>query len=68
MDQYRVTREVPLPYSFDDMGHETDGDEDDESKSISSWKKRKGKQAMTASTQGGDREIVDELNATLSRH
>ena len=68
MDQYRVTREVPLPYSFDDMGHETDGDEDDESKSISSWKKRKGKQAMTASTQGDDREIVDELNATLSRH
>ena len=68
MDQYRVTREVPLPYSFDDMGHETDGDEDDESKSISSWKKRKGKQAMTASAQGDDREIVNELNATLSRH
>jgi len=30
MDQYRVTREVPLPYSFDELGYETDvGDEDD---------------------------------------
>ncbi|KAI0298702.1 EXS-domain-containing protein [Multifurca ochricompacta] len=32
MDQYRITREVPLPYSFDDLSHETDpGDEDDHS-------------------------------------
>ena len=30
MDQYRVTREVPLPYSFDELGYEIDvGDEDD---------------------------------------
>ncbi|KAH9061077.1 EXS-domain-containing protein [Lactarius vividus] len=30
MDQYRITREVPLPYSFDELGYETDaGDEDD---------------------------------------
>ena len=30
MDQYRVTREVPLPYSFDELGYEADiGDEDD---------------------------------------
>jgi hypothetical protein len=30
MDQYRITREVPLPYSFDEMHPETDvGDEDD---------------------------------------
>ncbi|KAG5646760.1 hypothetical protein DXG03_002446 [Asterophora parasitica] len=34
MDQYRVTREVPLPYSFDDArvaaeGHDDDEDEDD---------------------------------------
>jgi len=30
MDQYRITREVPLPYSFDELSHETDvGDEDD---------------------------------------
>ncbi|KAI9438624.1 EXS family-domain-containing protein [Lactarius indigo] len=29
MDQYRVTREVPLPYSFDELGCEIDvGDED----------------------------------------
>ena len=29
MDQYRVTREVPLPYSFDDVGHESDGGDED---------------------------------------
>ncbi|KAH9973864.1 EXS family-domain-containing protein [Lactifluus volemus] len=30
MDQYRITREVPLPYSLDDVSLETDmGDEDD---------------------------------------
>jgi hypothetical protein len=30
MDQYRITREVPLPYTFDEFSHETDaGDEDD---------------------------------------
>jgi hypothetical protein len=29
MDQYRITREVPLPYSFDELSHETvAGDED----------------------------------------
>ncbi|KAI0052145.1 EXS-domain-containing protein [Auriscalpium vulgare] len=30
MDQYRITREVPLPYSFDDLSHETDIGDDDE--------------------------------------
>lgn len=30
MDQYRVTREVPLPYSFDDASREDDPDEDGE--------------------------------------
>ena len=30
VDQYRITREVPLPYSFDEIRPETDvGDEDD---------------------------------------
>lgn len=28
MDQYRITREVPLPYSFDSPQHEDDDDED----------------------------------------
>lgn len=27
MDQYRITREVPLPYSFDDVLPESDEDE-----------------------------------------
>ncbi|TFY58647.1 hypothetical protein EVJ58_g6292 [Rhodofomes roseus] len=30
MDQYRVTREVPLPYSFDDTNHDSDGGDEDE--------------------------------------
>lgn len=32
MDQYRVTREVPLPYSFDDAyaAHEDDNDGDED--------------------------------------
>lgn len=69
MDQYRVTREVPLPYSVDDMGHESDGDEDDERKSISSWKKRKGKRASPATgEEEEDRNAIDELNASISRN
>lgn len=40
MDQYRATREVPLPYSFDDQAHESDGDEDDH-KSVSSWRSKR---------------------------
>ena len=40
VDQYRVTREVPLPYSFDDAANESDAD-DDERKSISSWRSRR---------------------------
>lgn len=47
MDQYRVTREVPLPYTFDDQTRETDGDEDDR-KSVSSWRsRRKGPKTKT---------------------
>ncbi|KAI0278093.1 EXS family-domain-containing protein [Russula aff. rugulosa BPL654] len=46
MDQYRITREVPLPYSFDEIIPETDvGDEDDEPqtrKSIHSSKSKRG--------------------------
>lgn len=41
MDQYRVTREVPLPYTFDDQGHDDDEDEDDDRRSISSWRSKR---------------------------
>jgi hypothetical protein len=35
MDQYRVTREVPLPYLFDDPHrHDADDDDDEETKHI----------------------------------
>lgn len=40
VDQYRVTREVPLPYSFDDAANDSDVDDDDK-KSISSWRSRR---------------------------
>lgn len=42
IDQYRVTREVPLPYSYDDPSHESDGDEEeDDHKSTTgkTWKR-----------------------------
>ncbi|TFK38118.1 EXS-domain-containing protein [Crucibulum laeve] len=42
MDQYRVTREVPLPYSFDDGNREDDGEDDgDEDEAHLSKKDRK---------------------------
>jgi hypothetical protein len=39
MDQYRVTREVPLPYTFDDSMRDDDGDDDEEDDKLSkrSW-------------------------------
>lgn len=44
MDQYRITREVPLPYSFDEIHPETDvGDEDDELQTRSSLRSSKSK-------------------------
>jgi hypothetical protein len=59
MDQYRVTREVPLPYSFDDHLHESDGDEDDR-KSTSSWRSKR--RAMKLRTSQSN--VVDSLGAT----
>ncbi|KAH9976771.1 EXS-domain-containing protein [Lactifluus volemus] len=45
MDQYRITREVPLPYSFDELSHGTDvGDEDDRSQVRGSMRSSKSKQ------------------------
>ena len=45
VDQYRVTREVPLPYSYDAPSHDSDDDEDARThKSISSsrsWRIRR---------------------------
>ncbi|KAI9458648.1 EXS-domain-containing protein [Lactarius psammicola] len=44
MDQYRVTREVPLPYSFDEIGYETDvGDEDDRTRTSTQRSARSSK-------------------------
>ena len=46
MDQYRVTREVPLPYAFDEINQDDDADEDEDRKSISSWRKKKARQVQ----------------------
>jgi hypothetical protein len=44
MDQYRITREVPLPYSFDELNKEMDeGDEDDHPDSQGSRRSSKSK-------------------------
>ena len=42
-DQYRVTREVPLPYRTEDKGDDDsddDGDEEDGKSGRSSWRRR----------------------------
>jgi hypothetical protein len=38
IDQYRVTREVPLPYAFDRSNHDEDGDSSDPPQSPASEK------------------------------
>ncbi len=44
MDQYRITRDGPLPYSFDEINPETDvGDEDDEPQTRESVRASKSK-------------------------
>lgn len=61
MDQYRVTREVPLPYTFDDRSHETDMDEDDR-QSISSWRSRRmGQRSKTPQSDAQTR--VQDMDA-----
>jgi len=40
MDQYRVTREVPLPYLFDDPNRESDRDDDDDDEDDAKLKRR----------------------------
>lgn len=40
MDQYRVTREVPLPYSFDDNAGEEEEDADEDGVPRSRWLRR----------------------------
>jgi len=52
MDQYRVTREVPLPYMLDDAGHNTDEDEDDR-RSSSSLRWRRGQNSRSISIRSG---------------
>jgi hypothetical protein len=45
VDQYRVTREVPLPYSMDEVGRESEGEEDMDEDAMSerrSWRRRGG--------------------------
>lgn len=37
IDQYRVTREVPLPYNFDDTTHEDDEDGDEDAFPHRGW-------------------------------
>lgn len=40
MDQYRVTREVPLPYQFDDTAHEEEEDDDEDGVPHRGWRHR----------------------------
>ncbi|KAI0763435.1 EXS-domain-containing protein [Trametes elegans] len=52
IDQYRVTREVPLPYSYD-ASHDSDGDDEDDKHdrvSIASKSWKRGGRGSTATT------------------
>ena len=56
VDQYRVTREVPLPYSIDDVGHDSEGYEDMDEDAVSkrSWRgRRRGLSAAQAPSPKG---------------
>ena len=57
MDQYRVTRDIPLPYSFNNPAHESEGgDEEDEQErmSISSRSTRRRNNAQKSVEQGSE--------------
>ncbi|KAI1794482.1 EXS-domain-containing protein [Ganoderma leucocontextum] len=41
VDQYRVTREVPLPYTHDDHSHESDGEDEDDAQTYRSGSSKK---------------------------
>lgn len=56
MDQYRVTREVPLPYSVDDIGEDSAGEDDMDEEAISSkrsWRRRRS-QSRAGQTRESD--------------
>ena len=63
-DQYRVTKEVPLPYSFDDVDDGTDdeGDEEDENYSTSSglWRRRPVRMTSLSGSKGGSPRATQE--------
>jgi hypothetical protein len=51
MDQYRVTREVPLPYSIHDFAGESGGEEDMDEEAVSSkrsWRSRRSQARAAA--------------------
>jgi hypothetical protein len=66
MDQYRVTREVPLPYSIDDLAHsdnEEDMDEDGVSERKSWRSRRKTRTAMDVQRQQDEAENNGRVQA-----
>jgi hypothetical protein len=52
MDQYRVTREVPLPYSIDDLGAESGGEDDMDEEAVSSKRSWRTRRSLTRSGTG----------------
>ena len=63
IDQYRVTREVPLPYSYDDPSHDSDGDDDEDSRthrSAGSRSWRVGRKAPESDGTVAETGIVEE--------
>lgn len=65
-DQYRVTREVPLPYSFDHMDPRDDSDDDEEDKiragTAAAAREGSGVNGRPSSTMHAGRESFTEAN------
>jgi hypothetical protein len=59
MDQYRVTREVPLPYHIDDTSHDDEDDEDADENAMPSRRSWRS-QLSLARTQDGSSDDDDE--------
>lgn len=63
IDQYRVTREVPLPYSYDDPSHDSDGDEDEDARthrSVSSRTWRVGRKGPNSDGTEAEAGVTEE--------
>ena len=67
-DQYRVTREVPLPYHIDETGDGSDEDDEHENFTSKSWHRRPVRMTNLSSDEegrhGADSEAWNDARST----